>query len=237
MAGRCATRERDPGDQLGPNRDDERRIEVVRGEDGGGAIGPMKLRACPTGQPVDDPPSDVSQVGGTLAEVLVIDGCQRVCLGRRDPIDRLLRGRALIDRRHRRVDDPGIGREQRLRPEDGADVLAGTRRSLCGKGRQLGGRRVQGRAKALTLGTGVATRGGRCGNGRCRFDPQQQSHANARRTGAPDERRPRHARRSGRRGRRAGSVARGSRVGEDREQQRRRRRSGVLVPDAPLAEV
>jgi hypothetical protein len=195
-----ATGEPDPRDELRTDRDHHRRIEVVGEQHGRRPIGVEQRRPLPSRELVDDPPADVSQVRGALAEVLVVDRRERVGLGRRHPVDRLLGGRTLIDRDHRRIDDARVAREHRLGLEDRADLLAGTTRRLLGERRQLGGRGLERIREPHALRRRIGARGcarrqrpDRC-RPACGCDPQSAPQPDTGRPRTPDDRRPRHVR-------------------------------------------
>ena len=115
VAARRAADQRDPADQLGPDRSDERRIEVVGGEDGGLAVAPVEIGPRSAREQVGDPPADIAQVRGALAEVRVVHAREEVRLLRGHAIDRL-DGRGAIARP---PPAPGRGSPDRARRAPG----------------------------------------------------------------------------------------------------------------------
>ena len=110
------------------------------------------------------PPADVPDIRGPFAEVVVVDRGEDVGLLGCRRGDRLAGGRARLDQGEGRPDDAGVAREQRLRLEDGADLLAGTGRGLDGQRLELG-------RAAVERGASRACSGRRVGRGRSRRGP------------------------------------------------------------------
>ncbi len=133
VAGRRATSEGEAGDELGTEAGDERGIEVVGEDHGRLPVAPVQDRRSTAGQRRDDAPRHVTDVGSAGAEVVVVDAGELVREPRGDTLQRVLRAGAVGDRGERRLDEPGIAREQRLGLEDRAHFGAG---SFARAGRQ-----------------------------------------------------------------------------------------------------
>ena len=143
VTGRGAAGERDPGDQLGPQRRHRRWIEVVGDDDGRPAVRVPQVRSRRSRDDPGDAPTDVADVGRARPEVLVVDGGQdgRLIVGAGE--DRLDRRQAVVDRAHGGVDDAGVAREHRLRLEDRRRLITGPLRQLASERLELSGRRLE----------------------------------------------------------------------------------------------
>ena len=155
----------------------------------------MEVRPLAAEQVVDDAPPDVPHIGGTLTEVFVVDAGEHVRLLGGHAVDRLGRRRPLVDRGHCRLDDPGIGGEERLGLENRPGLVSRPARGLQGEGRQLRGGRREGGLQPHLFRLGVAGPGSPgCGDrrhdGRGRRQPEQPPDADAGGTRSPGERCP-----------------------------------------------
>ena len=105
------------------------------------------------------PATDVTHVGGTLAEVVVVDSGEAVRVATRHGEDRPRSRRTGGDLIQRRIHDPWVPGEYGLGYEDGSDLFPGAQRRLFGELGELGCRRVERGMKAGSFSGRVSGRG------------------------------------------------------------------------------
>ena len=158
MAVRRSAGQGDPADELGAKDGNDRRVEIVRGEDRRRPVAVVELRPGTAVEPVDDAAAHVAKVRGAFAEIVVVDAREQVGLFGGRPIDRLRGRRSALDQRQCRLDDPRVAGEECLGFEDRTDLLARPAGGLSREGVELVGGRGERREEPLAFHGRVASR-------------------------------------------------------------------------------